>query len=311
MKIYVGNTDSDWITHLRARSSLAQVNFWFPSPQQGFQALHHGGIFLFKTKAAAGGRIVGGAIFDAFVRARISDAWQWFGPDNGVASLDELRARVRHYRRLTTPLPLDAEIGCVLLDFVSWFPTQEQLPMPNDWAANIVRGRTYETADLSPDHSVVRAVARYLGTGIDALDSLPREWGDRVFGDPVTRIPRLGQKTFAAVISENYRHRCAITGDKVRPVLEAAHILPVAEGGIHRPDNGLLLRSDIHTLYDSGYMTVDPKHRLIVSPQLREEFGNGDALYARAGSVIALPERRRDRPHREFLEWHMETVFRR
>jgi putative restriction endonuclease len=45
-------------------------------------------------------------------------------------------------------------------------------------------------------------------------------------------------------------------------------------------------------------------------PRLREEFGNGEQFYAKAGQVIELPARRADRPHREFLEWHLDEVFR-
>ena len=46
-----------------------------------------------------------------------------------------------------------------------------------------------------------------------------------------------------------------------------------------------------------------------VSPRLREEFGNGEQFYAQAGQVIELPARRADRPNREFLEWHLDEVF--
>ncbi len=106
-----------------------------------------------------------------------------------------------------------------------------------------------------------------------------------------------------------YNGRCAVTGDRVRPVLEAAHIRPLPQGGEHRLDNGLLLRSDVHTLYDRGYVAVDHKHRLLVSPALRAEFGNGEQLYARAGQLVAVPDRRVDRPSPEFLEWHLDEVF--
>ena len=92
-------------------------------------------------------------------------------------------------------------------------------------------------------------------------------------------------------------------------MLQAAHIRPVARGGEHRLDNGLLLRSDIHTLFDRGYLGVDPQHRLLVSPRLRAEFSNGDQFYAKEGQVIDLPEHRTDRPGREFLEWHLDEVF--
>lgn len=53
---------------------------------------------------------------------------------------------------------------------------------------------------------------------------------------------------------------------------------------------------------------MDPQHRLLVSPRLRADFSNGDQFYAKAGQVIDLPERRADRPGREFLEWHLDEV---
>ncbi|MGH3167227.1 MAG: HNH endonuclease [Trebonia sp.] len=106
-----------------------------------------------------------------------------------------------------------------------------------------------------------------------------------------------------------YHGHCAITGNKIRPVLQAAHIRPVTKGGENRLDNGMLLRSDVHTMFDNGYLAVDPQHKLIVSPRLREDFGNGEEFYAKAGSVIDRPDRKADRPYREFLEWHLDTVY--
>ena len=47
----------------------------------------------------------------------------------------------------------------------------------------------------------------------------------------------------------------------------------------------------------------------MVSPRLRADFSNGDQFYAKAGQIIDLPERRADRPSREFLEWHLDEVF--
>lgn len=311
MKVYVGVTDKDWIRQLFAREDLDQVNFWLPSPRQGFAALDHGGLFLFKSKAGDGNQIVGAGIFDDFVRARVLDAWEWFGPGNGVESLDALVRRVRKYRHVQESLPYDTEIGCVLLRMTEFFPIEKRLPAPDDWSLQIVRGRGYDTDLLPTAHPVVRAVGQYLRTGEDLPEELPEHLRTQIFGDARFVVPRLGQAAFKAVIARNYGYHCAITGDKVRPVLEAAHILPVARGGIHRPDNGLLLRSDMHTLYDRGYIGIDSKLRLTVSPRLREEFGNGDALYAKAGSEIATPASRRDRPNREFLDWHMETVFQR
>ncbi len=94
-------------------------------------------------------------------------------------------------------------------------------------------------------------------------------------------------------------------------MLQAAHIGPLTQGGERRVDNGLLLRSDVHTLIDAGYLGVAPNYSLVVSPRLRGEFGNGEEFYRRAASrePVAVPSRRLDRPAREFLEWHLDEVF--
>jgi putative restriction endonuclease len=148
-----------------------------------------------------------------------------------------------------------------------------------------------------------------LGVPIDIDLTKPWHREGSIFGDPRLSPYRLGQQAFHAVVLDAYRRCCAITGSKIRPVLQAAHIRPVTEGGEHRLDNGLLLRSDVHTLFDKGYLAIDSRYRLRVSPRLREEFANGDQYYARAGQVIVLPTHRSERPAREFVDWHMDEKF--
>ena len=71
----------------------------------------------------------------------------------------------------------------------------------------------------------------------------------------------------------------------------------------------MLLRSDVHILFDRGYLGVDLRHRLQVSPRLRMDFGNGEEFYAKAGTEIGVPRRRADRPNRDALTWHLDTRF--
>jgi putative restriction endonuclease len=75
--------------------------------------------------------------------------------------------------------------------------------------------------------------------------------------------------------------------------------------------NGLALRSDLHRLYDRGYLGVDTDFRLRVSPRLGLQYGNGVDLYEREerGELIRLPARAADRPDLAALDWHMSTVF--
>ncbi|GAB3173810.1 hypothetical protein GCM10027059_45500 [Myceligenerans halotolerans] len=51
-----------------------------------------------------------------------------------------------------------------------------------------------------------------------------------------------------------YQRTCALTGNRITPALEAAHIVPMSAHGQPRVDNGLLVRSDVHRLFDLGYI---------------------------------------------------------
>ena len=77
------------------------------------------------------------------------------------------------------------------------------------------------------------------------------------------------------MVLDAYGSRCAITGHRIRPTLQAAHIRPVTQQGPHELTNGLLLRSDVHTMFDRGYLSLTDEHRLLVSRSLRQDFGNG------------------------------------
>jgi putative restriction endonuclease len=130
------------------------------------------------------------------------------------------------------------------------------------------------------------------------------------YGPPILIQPRLGQGAFRVEVLDAYRRRCAITGERTLPVLDAAHIRPYAELGPHRLENGLLLRKDLHALFDAGYVTVTPAHRLHVSRRIRDEFENGRDYYALEGVPLRLPVPPNPPPSAEFLQWHGDVRFR-
>lgn len=68
-------------------------------------------------------------------------------------------------------------------------------------------------------------------------------------------VVREGQGTFRQGLLDAYREQCAITGIS-EPVLDAAHIRPYKGRHSHAPSNGLLLRTDLHTLFDKHLLTV-------------------------------------------------------
>lgn len=123
-------------------------------------------------------------------------------------------------------------------------------------------------------------------------------------------MPRLGQGAFRVIVTDLYKRRCALTNSHVLHVLDAAHIQPYSEGGTHSPSNGLLLRQDVHTLFDRGYLTVTPDYHVEVSCRLKDEFDNGKEYYTLHGKTILLPEAPSFRPSVEQLTWHNESVYR-
>jgi putative restriction endonuclease len=299
MRAVVAVTDDRWADFLRARGWLTEANFWLPSSSSGFRSLQVGEPFLFKTHHPHN-RLVGGGFFSGYTRLKVSEAWDFFGEGNGVAGQADLLRAINGYR--PGPGEPDPVIGCVLVRDLFFVPSDEAPAAPPDFASNIVRWKTYE---LTGDSYVERALRHILRA--DGTASIPGP----VFGDPRLTVPRLGQQAFKSMVLTAYHRRCAITGARITPVLQAAHIRPVAAHGEHRLDNGVLLRSDVHTLFDRGYLGLDDGLRLQVSPRLRADFGNGAEFYARAGSQIDLPERKADRPSRAAVSWHMDAIFRR
>ncbi len=307
VRAYVGVTDGAWYRFLADRQS-SEVNFWRPSSAASFRALTPGEPFLFKSHHPHN-RVVGGGFFSGFAQLRISEAWEFFGEANGAATLHDMRARVSHYRRQALAPGEDPKIGCVFVRDTVFFRSHESVEPPPDFAPNIVQGKGYSVEAANTASYFEEVLRRILSQHPTSGPQTSWHGEGPVYGDSRLSPHRLGQQAFQAVVLDAYGRRCAVTGDKIRPVLQAAHIRPLPSGGEHRLDNGLLLRSDVHTLFDRGYLSVDPQHRLAVSPRLRDEFDNGEEFYSRSNTVIALPERPIDRPRREFLEWHRDQVF--
>ena len=141
---------------------------------------------------------------------------------------------------------------------------------------------------------------------LENLESVEHEVSSR-FGKPTLITPRRGQANFRATIIQAYNQRCAITSERTLPVLEAAHIKPYASGGEHSVTNGLLLRSDLHKLFDSGYVTVTPDHHFEVSRKLKEDYQNGKEYYRLQGKSLDVLAG--TKPDAQALSWHNDNCF--
>lgn len=98
-----------------------------------------------------------------------------------------------------------------------------------------------------------------------ALDASDNSWEPTSAKDARTRelrsiALRKGQPAFRRALLSAYEGRCAITGCDAEEALEAAHIVPYNGSSTNHVQNGLLLRADIHTLFDLGVIHIDPEH---------------------------------------------------
>lgn len=302
VNMFVAITDRSWFD-LLSQEQPDEVNFWAPSGSRGFRAVSCGELFLFKLHAPED-FIVGGGVFHHASNVPLSLAWEAFGIKNGVKSHMEMRNRIARYRRddaLLDPRS-DPLVGCRILTQPFFWPREQWLPVPESFARNIVAGKRYSTEEADGRYLWDALADRSDGLGISRLEA-------QRYGKPQLVQPRLGQGAFRLAVTDAYERRCAVSDEKTLPILDAAHIRAYGDGGDHDTANGLLLRTDIHRLFDLGYVTVSEDHRFEVSHRLKADFDNGRHYYDLHGQVLRMPKPGYAAPAQEALVWHRENRY--
>jgi putative restriction endonuclease len=312
MEGFIAVTDQGWYEHLRATPGPMDANFWRPSPRIPVR-LEIGTPFFFKLKAPHNA-IAGFGYFAGFSVLPDWLAWETFGAANGVGDLRALRDRLS---RIQAGARIAADpsgrIGCSMIAEATFFDPVDWVFPPRDWRARTQTGARYDLGVGEGLRIWTECHARAsrqapLPTGILEPGLVAREAAPR-YGAPSFTTPRLGQGIFRVSVLSAYRYACAVTSEHSLPVLEAAHIRPYADGGGHLIPNGLSLRSDLHRLFDRGYVTVDENYRFVVGNRLREDFENGRSYYGLKGTALSLPSEKALQPSLAALEWHRAEVF--
>ena len=114
---------------------------------------------------------------------------------------------------------------------------------------------------------------------------------------------RRGQPAFRNALLDAYDRKCAITGCEVVEVLEAAHIYTYRGSDTNKVVNGLLLRADVHTLFDSGLIAVDVKNMTVLVDKSLE----GSEYWTFHGKKLRLPSDTERRPGCEVLKMHCDN----
>jgi putative restriction endonuclease len=311
INIFVANTDNAWFDFLSAETDLTEVNFWSPG-ETNFRALQPGEILAFRLKSPRN-KIGGFGIFSDHSRFPIQMAWETFGRSNGVSSLEGLRRAIAQLRTNIAVLP-STNIGSTILVQPIFFPSYLWFDLPASWSRSIQRGKLYPTDNVEGlqlwTHLLDTAKLCDATNALDIINAPGMsDHSQARYGTPMLITPRLGQGAFRVAVTEAYGRQCAITNGKVLPALDAAHIRPYGEGGAHTKSNGILLRKDIHSIFDAGYVTIKDDLTFSVSNKVREVFNNGEEYLRLHGTLLRRPERKEDWPDTEFLRWHNKERY--
>lgn len=168
------------------------------------------------------------------------------------------------------------------------------------WDLLPIGERKWQAVSLAMDEQA-RAEAEAQADAFNApLDSThdARVWAMRAVAQ------RRGQPLFRAKLLDAYGGRCAITGCSAVEVLDAAHVLPYKGEHTNRLDNGLLLRADLHTLFDCGLLWVTPDNTVALAPSLL-----ATDYAALQGKPLNLPTSAIHRPHPTHLAGHAKSCI--
>lgn len=133
---------------------------------------------------------------------------------------------------------------------------------------------------LNCRRDVEELVSKYQTSEITQLSSIRQEMEQGDFFNTETLkdarervlisiVRRQGQSQFRQQLLKAYKGKCAISGNDVEQALEAAHIIPYRGLETNTTSNGLLLRADLHTLFDLNLITIDPQTmKVLIAPKL-------------------------------------------
>jgi putative restriction endonuclease len=313
-------TDNEWYERLSREASgtpplrLDEACFWHPRKLAPVVSAQPGEVAFFKLKSPL--NAIGGYGFFAsfFVAPDANWAWRTFGVRAGADSRADLARLLGR-----TDAEMRKPLGCTLLRGLTFWPDHRWLPWGKDQGF-IAQGNVRGGRDKIPANATL-LLAAVAADGVERpadLDSAFR----LVEADERPRVSREiaareGQGVFRARLLDAYGGQCAITGEHTELVLDAAHIQPYLGPASNHVQNGLLLTSEFHTLFDNGLVAIEPptmlhsEHRVRVSKTIRERWNNGHRYNEYDGRTFRAPVDVNARPSRDALEWHLAHRFER
>ncbi|MCY3837330.1 MAG: HNH endonuclease [Gammaproteobacteria bacterium] len=179
------------------------------------------------------------------------------------------------------------------------------------WMADSLDEHGRETRNLTRQLASVEMTSQFAVA--EHLDDLLQDIHERRVTE---RQATVRSDLFRAAVVGAYDSTCAVSGlglrhtigtDSTRHEVEAAHIIPVSQGGRDRVQNGLALNRTIHWAFDQGMLWVDSNFRVSVAGEVEKDERN-HWLKQFLNRPLKLPANTRHRPHPDALHWHAKNV---
>mgnify|MGYP000628006017 FL=1 len=275
-----------------------RVNFWTPTPWS--LRLDVGSRFGFLLKAPI--RKIGGfGHLVEYEELSVRDAWDRWGPANGVPTLEDLEKRIREFagRRSLVPLPDSGpSIGCIVLEDCVFLDGDSQIApeaLGLSFPPQIVKWKRFAGELILP----IEAEFPPASSAFTLVDDPHDDW------ELARRRKRVAQPLFRREVIAAYEGKCALTATDCEEALDAAHIQPFRGPKSHHVQNGIALRRDIHRLFDAGLIAFNADGTVVLSSRLQST-----SYGALAGGRANFPRLTNQRPSFDALAFHRAKVFR-
>lgn len=256
----VSPTDNDWFEFLKGVELNSYVNFWTPTPWN-VKKLNISDRWYFLLKSPIR-EIAGFGEFVEYKNMTAEQAWNEFGQRNGCIDKADFVKRIQQYidknSRKFGKIDINVEtykIGCIILKNCEFWD-EEFFKNPKkyqiDFAKEVVKFKYFKNNDPFQELEIIANDEFF------PLDKT-RDENKRLVNQ------RSGQGKFKGAILKAYENRCCISGETCPELLEAAHIQRYLDEQSNHIQNGILLRVDLHRLFDSGLLSITEDYEVVLS----------------------------------------------
>ncbi len=243
----VAPTDLIWFEYLKTHCLIDDINFWTPSDWR-VKSLHPGDKFIFKLKGKDD-RAGGYGTFVEYKYQSLDATWKEFGTRNGFDCKSDFYQAIGGYQAQAS-----SKCGCIVLTDVVFFDSPISLSSVGiNFSRQVVKFKTC-TQPFPFDSTTTPQLSSF---NLVATSNKNKKSQLATY--------REGQGQFHTEVCAAYGKRCCISCETIPELLQAAHIQDYINKDSNHIQNGLLLRIDLHKLFDSGLLYIDDQYYVHVS----------------------------------------------